>query len=264
MTWRSRCAGRRAYPTNVHLKERHDPHPARRPVLPAHRHPRPAALQLSRIVAGMWRMNEWGMSVEQRVAFIEQCIALGVTSFDHADIYGDYGVEGLFGEALRAQPSLRDRMRAGQQMRHQAGVAAAPAAHDPALRHQRQPHRRVGRGIAAPAAHRPPRPAADPPSRSADGLRRDRRSLRARCARPARCCTSACRISAATSSSRSTAASRWPPTRSNSRRCTWRRCSTKPSTACRTCGVAPMIWSPLAGGRLFSGERRATRRTCGW
>ncbi|WP_020654412.1 aldo/keto reductase [Massilia niastensis] len=66
--------------------------------------------ELSRIVAGMWRMTEWGMSVQQRIAFIEQCIALGVTSFDHADIYGDYGVEGLFGEALRAQPSLRDRI----------------------------------------------------------------------------------------------------------------------------------------------------------
>jgi predicted oxidoreductase len=67
-------------------------------------------LQLSRIVAGMWRMNEWGMSVGQRVAFIEQCIALGVTSFDHADIYGNYGVEGLFGEALHNEPSLRDRI----------------------------------------------------------------------------------------------------------------------------------------------------------
>lgn len=65
---------------------------------------------LSRIVAGMWRMNEWGMSVQQRVAFIEQCLEMGVTSFDHADIYGDYSVEGVFGEALRAQPSLRDRI----------------------------------------------------------------------------------------------------------------------------------------------------------
>ncbi len=71
---------------------------------------REGGLALSRIVAGMWRMNEWGMPVAQRVAFIEQCIALGVTSFDHADIYGDYGVEGVFGEALRAQPSLRDRI----------------------------------------------------------------------------------------------------------------------------------------------------------
>jgi len=72
---------------------------------------RAGGLELSRIVAGMWRMNEWGMSVEQRVAFIEQCIELGVTSFDHADIYGDYGVEGVFGEALRARPGLRERIQ---------------------------------------------------------------------------------------------------------------------------------------------------------
>lgn len=66
--------------------------------------------ELSRIVAGMWRMSEWGMPVEQRVAFIEKCLELGVTSFDHADIYGGYGVESLFGDALRLQPSLRDRI----------------------------------------------------------------------------------------------------------------------------------------------------------
>jgi predicted oxidoreductase len=72
---------------------------------------RQGGLELSRVVAGMWRMAEWAMSVEQRVALIEQCIALGVTSFDHADIYGGYTVEGLFGEALRARPSLRDQMQ---------------------------------------------------------------------------------------------------------------------------------------------------------
>jgi predicted oxidoreductase len=72
---------------------------------------RKGGLELSRIVAGMWRMVEWNMTVEQRIAFIEQCIAMGVTSFDHADIYGNYGVEGTFGEALRAQPGLRERIQ---------------------------------------------------------------------------------------------------------------------------------------------------------
>jgi len=66
--------------------------------------------EFSRIVAGMWRMTEWGMSAEARVALVEQCLELGVTTFDHADIYGDYGVETLFGQALRLQPSLRDRI----------------------------------------------------------------------------------------------------------------------------------------------------------
>jgi predicted oxidoreductase len=66
---------------------------------------------LSRIVAGMWRMNEWNLTPQQRVSFIEQCLDLGVTSFDHADIYGGYGVEAVFGEALALHPSLRARMQ---------------------------------------------------------------------------------------------------------------------------------------------------------
>jgi predicted oxidoreductase len=72
---------------------------------------RAGGLELSRIVAGMWRLGDWGMSVEQRVALIQQCIDMGVTSFDHADIYGGYSNEGLFGEALRANPSLRDQIQ---------------------------------------------------------------------------------------------------------------------------------------------------------
>ncbi|HEX6704531.1 MAG TPA: aldo/keto reductase [Albitalea sp.] len=62
---------------------------------------------LSPIVAGAWRMAAWGWSVQERLRWIEQCIELGVTSFDHADIYGNYSVEGLFGEALALRPSLR-------------------------------------------------------------------------------------------------------------------------------------------------------------
>ena len=68
-------------------------------------------LTLSRIVAGMWRMDAWNMTPTQRVELIEQCLAMGVTSFDHADIYGGYGVEALFGQALALQPSLRARMQ---------------------------------------------------------------------------------------------------------------------------------------------------------
>ncbi|CAN7619290.1 aldo/keto reductase [Pseudoduganella sp. LjRoot289] len=68
-------------------------------------------LRLSRVVAGMWRMTEWDMAPAQRLSFIEQCMAMGVTSFDHADIYGGYGVEALFGEALALKPSLRAQMQ---------------------------------------------------------------------------------------------------------------------------------------------------------
>ena len=67
--------------------------------------------QLSPIVAGTWRMAAWGLSVDERLRWIEQCLELGITSFDHADLYGDYSVEELFGEALAVQPSLRKRMQ---------------------------------------------------------------------------------------------------------------------------------------------------------
>jgi predicted oxidoreductase len=45
------------------------------------------------------------------VRWIEQAMELGISSFDHADIYGDYRAEALFGEALKAAPGLRRRMQ---------------------------------------------------------------------------------------------------------------------------------------------------------
>ena len=70
-----------------------------------------ASLPLSPIVAGVWRMAEWGWTPQQRLRWIEQAVELGITSFDHADIYGDYGVEALFGEALALRPALRDTLQ---------------------------------------------------------------------------------------------------------------------------------------------------------
>jgi predicted oxidoreductase len=56
-------------------------------------------------------LNEWNLTPQQRVSWIEQALELGVSSFDHADIYGGYAVEHAFGEALALQPSLRQRMQ---------------------------------------------------------------------------------------------------------------------------------------------------------
>ncbi len=66
---------------------------------------------LSRVVAGCWRMAQWGMSAQQRLTWIQHCLELGITSFDHADIYGDFAVQTLFGEALALQPQLRSKIQ---------------------------------------------------------------------------------------------------------------------------------------------------------
>ena len=83
--------------------------------------------RLSPIVAGAWRMADWGWNAQQRLRWIEQCVELGVTSFDHADIYGNYSVEALFGEALALAPtSLRERL----QIVSKCGIKlVAPARH---------------------------------------------------------------------------------------------------------------------------------------
>lgn len=70
-----------------------------------------ATLSLSTVVAGVWRMARWPMSPEQRLQWIEECLSLGISSFDHADIYGDYQVQQLFGQALRLRPVLREQMQ---------------------------------------------------------------------------------------------------------------------------------------------------------
>ena len=58
----------------------------------------PGGPEMSRIVAGCWRMADWSLSVPERVRWIERCLELGITTFDHAYLYGHYAVEGLFGE----------------------------------------------------------------------------------------------------------------------------------------------------------------------
>ncbi|MBC7726930.1 MAG: aldo/keto reductase [Microbacteriaceae bacterium] len=72
-------------------------------------HSNPAGL--SPIVAGAWRLAEWGWTPQQRLAWIEGNLDLGVTSFDHADSDGGYRVEALFGEALALRPALRARLQ---------------------------------------------------------------------------------------------------------------------------------------------------------
>lgn len=70
----------------------------------------PQGPQFSRFVMGYWRLMEWNMSARQLLSFIEEHLDLGVTTVDHADIYGGYQCEAAFGEALKLAPALRKRM----------------------------------------------------------------------------------------------------------------------------------------------------------
>ncbi len=68
-------------------------------------------LRLSRLVYGLWRVGDDADTSAAHVqAKIEACLAQGITSFDLADIYGGYTAEAIFGAALHAAPGLRDRM----------------------------------------------------------------------------------------------------------------------------------------------------------
>ncbi|MDN0124988.1 aldo/keto reductase family oxidoreductase [Yersinia aleksiciae] len=70
----------------------------------------PLGPEFSRMICGYWRLMEWDMAPEQLLGFIEQHIELGITTTDHADIYGGYQCEQAFGQALRLKPALRQQL----------------------------------------------------------------------------------------------------------------------------------------------------------
>jgi predicted oxidoreductase len=65
---------------------------------------------LSRIVHGQMRMGDWKMSPQELSAFMEELTEMGVTSFDHADIYGNYSCEAMLGEVLGLNPGMRNKI----------------------------------------------------------------------------------------------------------------------------------------------------------
>ncbi|MDR6350633.1 aldo/keto reductase family oxidoreductase [Pantoea sp. SORGH_AS_0659] len=71
----------------------------------------PQGPSFSPLIAGYWRLMEWGVTPQQVVEFIEHHLALGITTVDHADIYGDYQCEAAFGAALRLAPGLREKLQ---------------------------------------------------------------------------------------------------------------------------------------------------------
>ncbi|GAB3567604.1 aldo/keto reductase [Arthrobacter alkaliphilus] len=63
-------------------------------------------------LGGPWEGSEYGAAeVEQAAAAIEAAMGIGVTLFDHADIYRSGKSESVFGEVLAGTPGLRDKIQ---------------------------------------------------------------------------------------------------------------------------------------------------------
>jgi predicted oxidoreductase len=59
----------------------------------------------------MWRLLEWERSPADLARFLSDCIQLGLTAFDHADIYGEYRCEQAFGLALKELAPARESIQ---------------------------------------------------------------------------------------------------------------------------------------------------------
>ena len=70
------------------------------------------ALQFKPLIIGAMRLGAWGakLPAKELTHFIDQCVALGLTDFDHADIYGDYSTEEEFGTVLKTRPDLAQKV----------------------------------------------------------------------------------------------------------------------------------------------------------
>lgn len=70
------------------------------------------SLDVSRIIYGMWRIgDDQDTSAAHVTAKIEACLDQGITTFDQADIYGEYTAEAVLGGALKANTALRSKMQ---------------------------------------------------------------------------------------------------------------------------------------------------------
>ncbi len=67
--------------------------------------------KMSRFSLGFWRAKEWNYNSQQFHQLINEALELGITTIDHADIYGQYSCENIFGNILKENPSLRTKFQ---------------------------------------------------------------------------------------------------------------------------------------------------------
>ena len=65
----------------------------------------------SKIALGFWRLLEWKKSKSELEHFIRQVFDFGISTFDHADIYGNYACEEVFGHAFSTSGLSRTQVQ---------------------------------------------------------------------------------------------------------------------------------------------------------
>jgi len=69
--------------------------------------------EYSKIISGVMTWGVWGkqLSKSQMQSTINHCVDIGITTFDHADIYGGYTTEAEFGNAFKDSGVSRDAIQ---------------------------------------------------------------------------------------------------------------------------------------------------------
>lgn len=70
-------------------------------------------IQYSKIIAGTMTWGSWGkqLSKNEMTALMGHCLQQGISTFDHADIYGGYGNEEEFGKAFSDSKIARENIQ---------------------------------------------------------------------------------------------------------------------------------------------------------
>lgn len=196
---------------------------------------------LSPVIAGAWRLGEWQWTARQRLAWIEGNLDIGITSIDHADADGSHAVERLLGEALALRPGLRQRLQlVGTCHLGAADTAATDLRHavDGTLQALQTDH--LDLLLIQPAAT-PPDP--DLLARAVADLRQAGKLRHAGLANATAAQVAAlhARLPLATHQVALSPLQR-------------RALDDGLLDQCLQLGLRPMLWAPLAGGRIFTGQ----------
>ncbi|MGO1492650.1 MAG: aldo/keto reductase [Ruoffia tabacinasalis] len=68
-------------------------------------------VSLSPVALGFWRFLEHNTTKDEFIQFIESVLDLGITTMDHADSYGRYKAEKKFGDFLSGREDIRQQMQ---------------------------------------------------------------------------------------------------------------------------------------------------------